>query len=49
LTEDNYAEVELVIPILKASGNGWNANGMHHIDAHQQADGRWLACVDGTQ
>jgi len=49
LTKDNYAEVELPIPILKASGNGWNANGMHHIDAQQQADGRWLACVDGTQ
>ena len=49
LTKDNYAEVELRIPILKASGNGWNAKGMHHIDAHQQADGHWLACVDGTQ
>jgi hypothetical protein len=48
LTKDSYAEVELRIPILKPSGNGWNASGMHHIDAHQQADGRWLACVDGT-
>ena len=49
LTKDNYAEVELHIPILKASGNGWNAKGMHHIDAHQQPDGYWLACVDGSQ
>jgi beta-xylosidase len=49
LTKDNYAETELHIPILKASGNGWNAKGMHHIDAHQQPDGHWLACVDGTQ
>jgi len=49
LTKDNYAEVELRIPILKASGDGWNAKGMHHIDAHQQADGHWLACVDGNQ
>ena len=49
LTKDNYTEVELRIPILKASGNGWNAKGMHHIDAHQQPDGHWLACVDGTQ
>ena len=49
LTKYNYAEVELPIPILKASGNGWNAKGMHHIDAHQQPNGNWLACVDGTQ
>jgi beta-xylosidase len=49
LTKDNYAEVELRIPILKASGNGWNAKGMHHIDAHQQPNGHWLVCVDGTQ
>jgi beta-xylosidase len=48
LTKDSYAEVELRIPILKASGTGWNAKAMHHLDAHQQADGRWLACVDGT-
>jgi hypothetical protein len=20
---------------------------MHHVDAHLQRDGRWLACVDG--
>jgi hypothetical protein len=20
---------------------------MHHLDAHLQDDGRWLACVDG--
>jgi beta-xylosidase len=49
LTTNNYAEVELRIPILKASGHGWNASGMHHIDAHQQSNGHWLACVDGTQ
>ena len=49
LTKDNYAEIELHIPILKPSGNGWNAKGMHHLDAHQQPDGHWLACVDGTQ
>ena len=49
LTEDDYAEVELSIRILKPSGHGWNASGMHHIDAHQIAPGRWFACVDGTQ
>jgi hypothetical protein len=49
LTLDNYSEVELHVPVLKATGNGWNAKGMHHIDAHQQPDGQWLACVDGYQ
>jgi hypothetical protein len=49
LTTNSYAEVELPIPILKASGNGWNASGMHHIDAYQQTPGHWLACVDGNQ
>ena len=49
LTQDDYAEVELHIPVLKPSGHGWNASGMHHIDAHQQANGQWLACVDGMQ
>jgi hypothetical protein len=28
-------------------GQGWNALGMHQLDAHRRADGRWLACVDG--
>jgi hypothetical protein len=50
LTTDSYREVEINrSPILKATGNGWNAAGMHHIDAHQQADGKWIACVDGTR
>ena len=48
LARDSYAEVELRVPMLKSSGNGWNASGMHHIDAHQQSNGHWLACVDGT-
>lgn len=34
-------------PILQGSGSGWNAVGMHHVDPHLVADGRWLACVDG--
>jgi len=50
LTPTSYAEVEIGHgPVLKASGNGWNAAGMHHIDVHQQTEGLWLACVDGTQ
>ena len=48
LTTTNYREKEFqASPILKASGSGWNAAGMHHIDAHQIAPGQWIACVDG--
>ena len=49
LTPTTYTEVEIGHgPVLKASGSGWNAAGMHHIDA-QQHNEHWLACVDGTQ
>jgi hypothetical protein len=34
-------------PVLTGSGRGWNAMGMHHVDAHQLPDGQWLAAVDG--
>lgn len=48
LTTNHYVEVEnLASPILQPGGIGWNARGMHHIDAHHQPDGSWLACVDG--
>ena len=49
LTPTDYTEVEIAHgPVLKATGNGWNAAGMHHIDA-QQHNEHWLACVDGNQ
>ncbi|MEZ4555702.1 MAG: hypothetical protein R2854_04490 [Caldilineaceae bacterium] len=35
-------------PILKPTRKGWNALKMHHVDAMQQEDGSWLACVDGA-
>jgi predicted GH43/DUF377 family glycosyl hydrolase len=48
LTTTDYVEVEnAASPILQPSGTGWNASGMHHVDAHQLPDGTWLACVDG--
>lgn len=48
LTTTTYIEVENdASPILQPSGNSWNAGGMHHIDAQQQPNGAWLACVDG--
>ena len=48
LTTTSYIEVENpASPILQPTGRGWNADGMHHVDAQQQPDGTWLACVDG--
>jgi hypothetical protein len=48
LTPTEYRERELSeSPILRPSGRGWNASGMHTIDAHLTSRGRWLACVDG--
>ena len=48
LTTNSYAEVEnAASPILGGTGDGWNSQGMHHLDAQQQKDGSWLACVDG--
>ena len=48
LTTNRYGEcASSVQPILTGSNHGWNASGMHHIDAHMLADGSWIACVDG--
>lgn len=48
LTTTQYAERELdVSPILRPSGVGWNAKGMHHVDPQPLADGTWVASVDG--
>ena len=44
----SYSEAEHPhSPVLKGSGAGWNAAGMHHVDPHPLPGGRWLACVDG--
>ena len=34
-------------PILDPSGHGWNADGMHHIDAQVDSSGEIIAAVDG--
>ncbi len=47
LSSTEYTEKELDWSGLTASGVGWNAEGMHHVDLHQRDDGSWLACVDG--
>lgn len=47
LTATTYQEHEAAdSPILSPGSSGWNASGMHHVDAHH-VDGSWLACVDG--
>lgn len=44
----NYTETAVLdAPIIRGNGSGWNAFGMHHIDAHRTSDGTWIACVDG--
>jgi glycosyltransferase involved in cell wall biosynthesis len=48
LTPEAYRERELPeSPVLAAAGAGWNAAGMHHVDAHRTGPDRWTACVDG--
>lgn len=48
LSRHAFAERELAgSPILGPSRSGWNAVGMHHIDAVPH-EGGWLALVDGV-
>ncbi|SFV52977.1 hypothetical protein MNB_SV-12-638 [hydrothermal vent metagenome] len=47
LTETTYKEKKVSErPIVKPTGTGWNATGMHHVDPHK-IDGRWITVVDG--
>lgn len=48
LTMHEYEERKTSF-LLKGTGQleDWNADGMHHIDAHQLGEDRWIACVDG--
>lgn len=48
LTTVNYEEKEITeMAPLEASGNDWNALGMHNLDPYQISENEWLACVDG--
>jgi len=50
LSTTTYREVGLSEnPIVKATGTGWNGNKMHHIDAHQVEEKKWMAAVDGQR
>lgn len=47
LTRDDYHEsLPMAHSTIRASGHGWNADGMHHIDL-QAIDQGWIAAVDG--
>ncbi len=47
-SESEYSEHEIAeSPILEASGHGWNALGMHHLELLPQANDSWVAIVDG--
>jgi hypothetical protein len=49
LTTEAYAEEPAVgRPILSATGKGWRAWGMHHLDAVEVRPREWLAVVDGV-
>jgi hypothetical protein len=48
LTHSDYQERDVTPErFLGPAGTGWNACGMHHIDAHLLGDTRWIAAVDG--
>jgi hypothetical protein len=48
LDERNFAEEEIAeSPVLQASYKGWNATGMHHLDAIEVGPSQWIAAVDG--
>jgi len=50
LTPEEYRERPLENnPLLKESGAGWNATGMHHVSAWPLGRGRWIAAVDGKR
>jgi len=50
LTMSSYEEKELSPnPVIRATGSGWNRDGMHHVDAHQVLPGQWVAAVDGRE
>jgi hypothetical protein len=41
-----YSEEMINTPLVKRSLKGWNAEAMHHVDAHQTGKNKWIAVVD---
>lgn len=46
LSPTAYAEEAVATPLVAATGTGWARDAMHHVDAVQMEEGRWLAAVD---
>jgi len=46
ISESTYSERMVETPLVRASSKGWNAEAMHHVDAHQIGEGKWIAVVD---
>jgi hypothetical protein len=46
ISTKTYSEKMIDTPLVKASSKGWNAESMHHVDAHQLARNKWIAVVD---
>jgi len=46
LSTKTYSEKMIDAPVVKASSHGWNAEAMHHVDAHQVGPIKWIAAVD---
>jgi hypothetical protein len=48
LTETKYRERTVDSGVVVRPGSRrWHSGGMHHVNAHQVAEGDWIACVDG--
>lgn len=48
LSANHYAEIEVPeSPVTGPSGEGWDGERGHHIDAHCLGPDSWIACVDG--
>ena len=46
ISPSKYAEDMIDAPLVKSSSKGWNAEAMHHVDAHQKGKDEWIAVVD---
>jgi hypothetical protein len=48
ITSTNYSEkLAQDVPVLVASGSGWNRDAMHQLDPVQVDENSWIASVDG--
>jgi hypothetical protein len=46
ISTTTYSEKMIESPVVRASSKGWNAEAMHHVDAHRISGNQWIAAVD---